>query len=38
MHERSTAAITDPQLEDFRDVVESVLKKLHKLKFDGPAR
>jgi len=26
--------ISDAQIEDFRDVVEGVLKKLYKLKFD----
>ena len=34
IHEKSTVGISDIQLEDFREVVESVLKKLYKLRFD----
>ena len=34
VHERVTVGIDDSQIADFREVVESVLKKLHKLKFD----
>jgi len=34
VHERVTVGIGDGQIEDFREVVESVLKKLYKLKFD----
>jgi hypothetical protein len=33
IHERVTVGISDGQIEDFRDVVERVLKKLYKLKF-----
>jgi len=33
VHEKGTAGITDGQVADFREVVESVLKKLYKLKF-----
>jgi len=33
IHERATVGITDPQIEDLRDVVEEVLKKLFDLKF-----
>lgn len=35
VHEKATAGITDGQIEDFRGVVETVLKKLYRLKFDG---
>ena len=34
VHERVTIGIHDSQIEDFRGVVETVLKKLYKLKFD----
>jgi hypothetical protein len=33
VHERATVGISDQQLQDFRDVVERVLRKLYKLKF-----
>lgn len=33
VHERATVGINDTQIQDFRDVVERVLKKLYKLKF-----
>jgi DNA-binding MltR family transcriptional regulator len=33
VHEKATVGISDAQIEDFREVVESVLKKLYKLKF-----
>jgi hypothetical protein len=33
IHERATVGIHDSQIEDFREVVESVLGKLYKLKF-----
>ncbi len=33
IHEKGTVGISDAQIDDFRDVVESVLKKLYKLKF-----
>jgi hypothetical protein len=33
VHERVTVGIADEQIRDFREVVESVLKKLYKLKF-----
>jgi hypothetical protein len=33
IHERATVGIGDFQVEDFRDVVERVLRKLYKLKF-----
>ncbi len=33
VHERATVGISDDQLQDFREVVEGVLKKLYKLKF-----
>jgi hypothetical protein len=36
VHERVTVGISDDQIRDFREVVESVLKKLYKLKFDDP--
>jgi hypothetical protein len=35
VHERVTVGIDDAQLEDFRDIVERVLKKMYKLKFDS---
>ena len=38
IHEKATVGISDAQIDDFRDVVESVLKKLYKLKFDGARR
>jgi uncharacterized protein YutE (UPF0331/DUF86 family) len=34
VHERGTVGLSDDQIEDYREVVESVLKKLFKLKFD----
>ena len=34
IHERVTVGISDGQLQDFRDVVQNVLKKLYKLKFE----
>jgi hypothetical protein len=34
IHERATVGITDPQIEDFREVVQKMLKKLFGLKFD----
>jgi len=34
VHEKATVGISDTQIEDFRKVVESVLGKLYKLKFD----
>ncbi len=33
IHQRATGGVSDGQLEDFRGVVEAVLKKLYKLKF-----
>ena len=33
VHEKATVGVDDSQIRDFRDVVESVLKKLYKLKF-----
>ena len=33
VHEKATVGVNDAQIEDFREVVESVLKKLFKLKF-----
>ncbi len=33
VHERVTVGITDGQIEDFRELVERVLRKLYKLKF-----
>lgn len=33
VHERATSAITDPQVEDYRDVVKKILKILFKLQF-----
>jgi hypothetical protein len=35
IHEKATVGVSDGQIEDFREVVESVLKKLYKLNFDG---
>ncbi|MBI3552708.1 MAG: ATP-binding protein [Elusimicrobia bacterium] len=35
IHERVTVGVTDSQIEDYRSVVEAVLKKLHKLTFSG---
>ena len=35
VHEKATVGINDRQINDFREVVESVLKKLFKLRFDG---
>jgi histidine kinase/DNA gyrase B/HSP90-like ATPase len=35
VHERATVGIADDQIKDFREVVEKVLKKLYKLKFEG---
>lgn len=34
VHERATVGIDDSQIEDFREVVQKVLKKLFKLRFD----
>ena len=34
VHERVTVGISDEQLQDYRDVVQGVLKKLFKLKFE----
>jgi hypothetical protein len=34
VHERSTVGISDSQIEDYRSVVETVLKKMYKLRFD----
>jgi len=34
VHERVTVGVRDSQIEDFREVVQKVLKKLFKLKFD----
>jgi len=34
VHERVTVGINDDQLQDFREVVQGVLKKLYKLKFE----
>ena len=34
IHEKATVGISDEQIQDFREVVEGVLKKLYKLKFD----
>jgi hypothetical protein len=34
VHERASPGVDDAQLDDFRDVVERVLRKLYKLKFD----
>ena len=34
LHEKATASIDDSQIRDFREVVERVLHKLYKLKFD----
>jgi hypothetical protein len=34
VHERVTVGVSDGQIQDFREVVESVLNKLYKLKFD----
>lgn len=33
VHKKASAGITDSQLQDFRSVVESILKKMYKLKF-----
>ncbi len=33
VHRRSTATVSDADLDDFREVVEMILKKLYKLKF-----
>ncbi|MET4492086.1 hypothetical protein [Bradyrhizobium sp. LA7.1] len=33
IHQRATAGVSDKEVEDFREVVEIVLKKLYKLKF-----
>jgi hypothetical protein len=35
VHERATVGISDTQIEDFRDVVERLLRKLYKLKFSA---
>ena len=34
VHERATVGLIDEQIEDFREVVEIVLKELFDLKFD----
>jgi DNA-binding MltR family transcriptional regulator len=34
IHQRASAGISDDELENFREVVEGVLKKLHKLRFN----
>lgn len=34
VHERATVGIDDNEISDFRGIVESVLRKLYKLKFD----
>jgi hypothetical protein len=34
VHEKVTVGVTDEQFQDYRNVVEGVLKKLFKLKFD----
>ena len=33
VHERATVGVTDGQLQDYREVVEGVLRKLYKLRF-----
>lgn len=33
IHQRATAGVSDKEVEDFREVVEAVLRKLYKLKF-----
>lgn len=38
IHQRATGGISDTQVDDFRSVVEQVLRKLYKLKFKGDAR
>lgn len=35
IHEKAIVGISDAQIEDFRDVVERVLRKLYKLKFNA---
>lgn len=34
VHEKATGGVSDAQIQDFREVVESVLTKMYKLKFD----
>ncbi len=34
IHERVTVGVSDDQIDDFRDVVQGILKKLYKLNFD----
>ncbi|MBU2617546.1 MAG: ATP-binding protein [Euryarchaeota archaeon] len=34
VHERATVGITDEQIEDFREIVQKILKKLFKLNFE----
>ncbi len=34
VHEKATGGVSDAQIQDFREVVEGVLTKLYKLKFD----
>jgi len=34
VHERVTVGVSDSQIQDFREIVENVLTKLYKLKFD----
>ena len=36
VHERVTTGLGDEQIEDFREVVQSVLRKMYKLTFDRP--
>jgi hypothetical protein len=35
VHEKATVGISDAQIDDFRDVVERVLRRLYKLKFNA---
>jgi hypothetical protein len=35
VHERGTVGLSDGQIEDYREIVEGILKKLFKLRFDG---
>jgi len=34
VHERATIGITDSQIEDYREVVQKVLKRLYKITFE----
>jgi hypothetical protein len=36
IHQRATAGVNDSEIEDFRELVEAVLKKLFRLKFVAP--